>query len=202
MKQILEISSSGRNADSVTRLLSRDLVDALQDRFGAARVTRRDISQGMPFVDEQWITANFTPAEQRSAAQRKVLEFSDCLIDEIKRADVLVVGAPIYNFSIPATLKAWIDMVARARVTFRYTDAGPVGLLSGKKAYVVVATGGVAVGSPADFATPYLRHALAFIGITDVEFISADRLNSNAEESLDLARVQIADAVHLASVAA
>jgi FMN-dependent NADH-azoreductase len=108
----------------------------------------------------------------------------------------------MYNFSIPATLKAWIDMIARARLTFRYTENGPVGLLSGKKAYLIVATGGVPVGSELDFATPYLRHALRFIGITDVEIVVADRLNSEAEESLDKARAQIANLVHLTTQAA
>ena len=120
----------------------------------------------------------------------------------MRRTDVIVIGAPVYNFSIPASLKAWIDMIARARLTFRYTDSGPEGLLKGKKAYVVVATGGVPVGSPVDFATPYLRHALAFVGITDVEVIAADRLNSQREESMDAARARIAELVHLAPRAA
>ena len=97
-----------------------------------------------------------------------------------------------------AALKAWIDMVARARLTFRYTENGPKGLLEGKKAYLIVASGGVPVDSAVDFATPYLRHALAFIGITDVEVIAAERLNSNAEESIDAARVRIAELVHTA----
>lgn len=93
-------------------------------------------------------------------------------------------------------------MIARARLTFRYTENGPEGLLRDKKAYLVVATGGVPVGSPMDFATPYLRHALAFVGITDVEIVAADRLNSGAEESVDKARAQIADLIHLARQAA
>jgi FMN-dependent NADH-azoreductase len=108
----------------------------------------------------------------------------------------------MYNFSISAALKSWIDMIARAQLTFRYTENGPVGLLTGKKAYVVVATGGVAVGSPMDFATPYLRHALAFLGITDVEVIAADGVNSNADESMDRARAKIADLIHLSPQAA
>jgi len=107
-----------------------------------------------------------------------------------------------FVISIPASLKAWVDLIARARLTFRYTENGPEGLLTGKKAYIVIATGGVAVGSPADFATPYLRHALAFVGITDVEVIAAQKLNSQAEEAMDAARAKIAELVHLAPRAA
>jgi len=158
--RILELSSSGRQDDSITRQLS---------------------------------------AEQK---HRETLGYSDELVDELKNADTLVIGVPVYNFSIAATLKAWIDMIARARLTFRYTENGPVGLLEGKKAYLVVATGGVPVGSPMDFATPYLRHALSFVGIIDVEIVAADGVNNNAEESMDRARAHIAEAVHLSAAAA
>ncbi|MDH4055467.1 MAG: NAD(P)H-dependent oxidoreductase [Gammaproteobacteria bacterium] len=199
---ILEISASGRHKGSVSRDLSENLVAALEDRYGAVRLKRRDLATGVPFVDEAWIEANFTPDEERSARHRETLAYSDELVNELKEADVLVLGVPVYNFSIPAALKAWIDMVARARLTFRYTENGPRGLLTGKKAYLVVATGGVPVGSAVDFATPYLRHALSFIGITDVEVIAADRLNSDRENSIDRARAQIAELVHLNADAA
>ena len=99
---------------------------------------------------------------------------------------------------VPAALKAWVDMVARARLTFRYTENGPQGLLEGKKAYVIIASGGVPVDSAVDFATPYLRHALGFIGITDIDVIAADQLTGRAEESIDAARVRIAELVHTA----
>lgn len=193
--KILEVSASGRRSDSVSRALTQDLIDALQRRSGAVVVTRRDLAEGIPHVDEAWIRANFTPAEERSAEQRETLARSDDLVAELKAADVIVFGTPIYNFGVPAALKAWIDMVSRARLTFRYTDSGPVGLLTGKKAYVVVTSGGVPVDSVIDFATPYLRHALGFIGLDDVEVIAADRLNSQAEDSIDQARLAIADAV-------
>ena len=199
---ILDISASGRRHGSTSRQLSRELIEALETRYGTVSVKRRDLANGVPFVDEAWIEANFTPDEQRSAQHRKTLAYSDELVQELKQADVLLIGVPLYNFSIPAALKAWIDMVARARLTFRYTENGPRGLLTGKKAYVVVATGGVPVGSGVDFATPYLRHALAFIGITDVEFIAADRLNSDKANSLDRARSQIAELAHLNANAA
>ena len=200
--RVLEVSASARSAQSASRELTRDLINALDDRYGNVRTVRRDLSDGIPFVDEAWIEANFTPAESRTNKHHKALAFSDSLVAELKNADVLVIGVPLYNFSIPAALKAWIDMVARARLTFQYTDSGPKGLLEGKKAYLVVATGGVVAGSTLDFATPYLQHALRFIGITDVEIIAADRLNSQADESMDEARARIADLVHLTPRAA
>ncbi len=196
--KILEVAASGRSEGSVSRMLSTDLIGALEERHGNIELTRRDLNKGLPFVDEAWITANFTAPEERSAEQRATLAESDALVGELKAADVLVIGAPIYNFGVPAALKAWIDMVARARLTFRYTENGPKGLLEGKKAYVIIASGGVPVDSAVDFATPYLRHALAFIGITDVEVIAAEQLNSKAEESIDAARVRIAELIHTA----
>ncbi len=201
-KKILHVSASGRGGASVSRKLSGDLIAALEDRYGSVDVTHRDVAKGIPFVDEAWIEANFTPEESRTAEHRATLAHSDALVSELQAADILVLGTPVYNFSIPASLKAWIDMIARARLTFRYTDSGPEGMLKNKKAFIVVASGGVAIGSAADFATPYLKHALAFIGITDVEIIAAEKLNSQPEEALDAARMQIAERVHLAPHAA
>ena len=159
MSNILEISASGRTQGSLTRQLTGELIDALGDQLGDANVTRRDLAAGLSFVDDQWIAANFTAPEDRSEEQRSALAESDALVDELRAADIVVIGAPMYNFSIPAVLKAWIDMITRARLTFRYSENGPEGLIKGKKAYVVVAAGGVAIDSAADFATPYLRHA-------------------------------------------
>ena len=200
--QILELNSSGRQDGSITRQLSAELIAALEDRHGTIDITRRDLAAGVPFVNGAWIEANFTPDEERTTKHEETLAYSNELVEELKNADTLVIGVPVYNFSIAATLKAWIDMIARARLTFRYTENGPVGLLEGKKAYLVVATGGVPVGSPMDFATPYLRHALSFVGITDVEIVAADGVNNNAEESMDRARAHIAEAVHLSAAAA
>lgn len=199
---VLEVTASARHAGSVSRGLAENLIAALEDRHGEITVTRRNVAAGLPYVDEAWVRANFTPEEERSAADRETLAQSDELVAELEAADVLVIGTPIYNFSIPASLKAWIDMVSRARKTFRYTENGPEGLLKGKKAFVIVPSGGVPVGSEVDFATPYLRHALAFIGITDVEFIGARGADRGNEEALDEARARIADLVHLSSQAA
>lgn len=199
---VLEINASARQEGSISRRLVRDLLEALEDRYPGIRVTQRNVAAGLPFVDDAWVGANFTPEEERSAADQEVLALSDELVSELEAADILVIGAPIYNFSVPATLKAWIDMVARARKTFRYTENGVEGLLKGKRAFVVVPSGGVPIGSAVDFATPYLRHALGFFGITDVEFIGAQGADRGNDEALDDARARIAELVHLAAKAA
>ena len=191
LENILRIEASPRSDTSVSRGLTAKVIEHLGGQT-SVRVTERDVSEGLPFVDADWIAANFTPADQRTAEQSQKLRTSDQLIDEIKSADTLVIGTPIYNFGIPATLKAWIDQVARVGLTFRYTEKGPVGLLEGKRAIVVVASGGTKVGSDIDFATPYLRHALKFIGIEDVTVIAADALGKDAIEKIKEAEAEIA----------
>jgi len=194
--RILAVNASGRRQGSTSRTLTAELIAALESKHGSIELSRRDLSDGVPFVDDAWITANFTADEDRKPEHRKVLDFSDRLVAELQDADTIVIGTPIYNFSIPAALKAWIDMIARARLTFRYTENGPEGLLKDKKVFVVIASGGVPIGSDYDFASPYLRQALAFVGITDIEFVAAEQLNSKAEESIDAARVRIAELVY------
>lgn len=188
--QILKLDTSPRGDGSISRQLSADVVARLA-QSGPIETTERDISTGLPVVSSDWIGANFTPNEDRTSAQRAELALSDTLVEELKAADVLVIGLPIYNFGLPASLKAWIDLVARAGVTFRYSEAGPVGLLEGKRAIVTVASGGTEVGSDIDFATNYLRHVLGFIGITDVSFVSADRMMIDADASMARAQAQI-----------
>ena len=193
--KVLRIDASGRQNGSSSRALLDDLVSALESRYDLS-VTRRDLAAGIPHVDDAWIGANFTPPEERTDEQRATLALSDALVAELAEADTLAIGVPIYNFGVPAALKAWVDMIARARLTFRYTDDGPRGLMQGKKAYLVVASGGVGVGSQVDFATPYMRQALAFVGISDVEVIAADRQNMRGDQALSEARARIADLVH------
>jgi len=200
--RILEVSAGARSAGSISRQLTADLIAALETRYSDTETVRRDVADGLPFIDEAWVAANFTPDEDRTGQHRQTLAYSDTLVAELRAADVLVIGAPIYNFSVPATFKAWIDMIARARLTFEYTDNGPQGLLNDKKAYVIVPSGGVPVGSPMDFATPYIRHALSFVGITDVEFIGAQGADRGNDDALDNARARIAELVHLAPQAA
>lgn len=188
---ILRIDSSARKSGSTTRELTGELVSLLGDQIGDAQIISRDVADGLPFVDEDWVNANFTPEEDRTDAHKEKLAFSDSLVAELKAADTIVIGLPIYNFGVPATLKAWVDMIARARLTFRYTSNGPEGLLTGKKAYIAVASGGTSAGSEIDFATSYLRHALKFVGITDVTLIDASAAAQGAEEALNRAKGQI-----------
>lgn len=189
---ILRVDSSGRGEGSVTRSLADLLVQGLAERQ-PVQVVNRDVAQGLPFVDADWIAANFTDPDQRDDAKRAALALSDGLVREVMDADVLVIGVPLYNFGVPASLKAWIDQVARARVTFRYTEHGPEGLLKGKKAYLVVASGGTALGGAIDFATPWIKHVLGFLGIDDVEVIAAERQMIQGDAARDQARTRIAD---------
>lgn len=189
MTNLLRIDASMRHAGSVTR----DLTDRIVARFPDVDVTVRDLTAGVEFVDEAWIGANFTDPSERSDAQMARLAGSDSLVAELKAADVLVIGVPVYNFGVPAALKAWVDQVCRARETFRYTENGPVGLLQGKRAIIAVASGGTEVESGIDFATPYLRHVLAFIGITEVTVIEAGRQMVDAEAAAERATAAIAE---------
>ena len=179
-KHILHIDSSVRFTGSFTRKLSAQVVA----QFADVTVTVRDLGKGLPLIDEAWIGANFTPVDARGPEAQATLALSDTLIAEIQAADLLVIGAPVYNFGPPATLKAWIDLIARAGVTFQYTGAGPEGLLTGKRAIIVVASGGTQLGSAADFTSTYLRHVLGFIGITDVTLIAADALMIAGEDAV------------------
>jgi FMN-dependent NADH-azoreductase len=185
---LLRIDASARMSGSV----SRDLADRIIARIAPdAEVTSRDLAAGIPLIDEAWITANFTPAEQRSDAQRATLALSDALVAELVAADTLVIGLPIYNFGPPAAFKAWVDLVARVGVTFQYSETGPKGLLEGKRAILAVASGGTEAGSDIDFATGYVRHVLGFMGITDVTVVAADRLMIDAEGTMKKALGQI-----------
>lgn len=184
---ILHINSSGRNEGSVTRDISGQLVQQLQHREGL-EINHVDLAEGLPFVDEQWIAANFTDPDERSDRQKAKLALSDSLVADLQEASHIVIASPIYNFSVPAVLKAWIDMVARARVTFRYTEKGPEGLLKGKKAYLVVASGGVPLGSDMDYASTYLRHVMGFLGIDDVTLVNANELAQAANENEDVSQ--------------
>lgn len=181
INRILRIDASARKTGSVTRSMADETIDHLAE-LGAIKVVNRDVASGLPFVDEDWVGANFTPAEARTEAHKAKLALSDSLVAELQDADTIVLSSPIYNFGIPATLKAWVDMICRAGLTFRYTENGPVGLLENKRAVILIASGGTVVGSPIDFATPYLKQAMAFVGITDVTFIAADAMGKDATQ--------------------
>lgn len=183
-KSILQINSSGRYQGSITRQVSDKIVADLAQTSPGLNIVKRDLATGLPFIDEQWINANFTDPEKRDNSYKEALEFSDSLVKELQQAEKIVIASPIYNFGIPAVLKAWVDLVARAKLTFRYTSEGPEGLLKGKTAYLVVASGGVPIGSEMDLATKYLKQVLGFIGITDVQLIDATKVDLSNNESL------------------
>lgn len=187
---ILNVQSSARSSASQSRGLTKRFIETVSAQ-AQTEITERDVAQGVPLIDENWVNATFTPEDQRSHDDRSALAFSDVLVQELEDADVVVVGVPLYNFGIPASLKAWFDQVARAGRTFRYTENGPEGLLEGKRAIVVITSGGVPVDSAADFATPHVRQFLSFLGITDITTVAADRLNFAADTSLAAAGDQL-----------
>lgn len=180
MNNILRIDSSASQDDSVTREIGDEVVRRLVAQQPTASVVNIDLARGMPHIDADWIGANFTPAGQRDQRQLARLAASDDAITALQRADAIVLTAPVYNFSVPSVLKAWIDHVCRAGVTFRYTDKGPQGLLRDRPVYLVMASGGVPFGSAADFASTYLRQVLHFIGIEDVRLVGAERVAVDA----------------------
>lgn len=192
INRILRVDGSMRTQGSQSRALTDKVIERLQAGAAQTEVTRLDLAAtDLSFVDEAWISANFTDPADRSAEQKEKLAASDAFVSQVKAADTLVIGTPIYNFSVPAAVKAWIDMIARARETFRYTENGPEGLLQGKKAIIVITSGGTPVGSEIDYATDYLRHVMGFIGITDVIIVDAGRLNFEGEEKVASAAAEI-----------
>ena len=189
-KHILRVDGSMRKNGSY----SRKLVDSLMAQLNKKEphTTKvRDLSDGVPFINEQWIGANFTALNERTPAQHTELLQSDALVSELQEADVIVIGLAIYNFSVPAAFKAWIDQVVRSKVTFRYAENGPEGLLENKKAYVVIASGGTQVGSDIDFFSAHVRHILDFIGIRDVTFIDSSGIGRDEARVLALANESI-----------
>ncbi len=193
--KILLVNSSGRFNASFTRNLSNFIVERLQDISPNCEVISRELADGLPFVNEHWIEANFTRAELRNERQCDELKFSDELVTEIQLADNIVIASPIYNFSIPAVLKAWIDLIARAGLTFKYTENGPEGLILNKNIYIAMASGGVPISSEMDFASPYLKHVLGFVGLTDVTVIDASKINLSNESDKLLPNQQIAELI-------
>ncbi|MEC8908467.1 MAG: NAD(P)H-dependent oxidoreductase [Pseudomonadota bacterium] len=190
MTHILRVDSSMRTEGSVSRNLADKLVERLSD--GSTQVTERDLANGIELINENCIGSNFTDPADRSDEQKTSLATSDELVNELRAADTVVITAPVYNFHVPAALKAWIDMVARARETFRYTEEGPVGLLTGKKVYVVMTSGGTVLGAENDFVSGWLKYILAFMGMTDVTFIDSSGLMLD-ETKAEKAEAEIAD---------
>ena len=174
MSKVLHITASIRGEESITRTLSSKLVQGIAARKNAEIVTRDLTANDLPHISAERFEANSAPASERTAEQQQLAAIADELIAELQAADTIVFGVPIYNFGAPASVKAWADLVARAGTTFKYSDNGPVGLLTDKKAYLAIASGGTPVGGEIDFLTPWLKFFLGFIGIDDVTVIAAD----------------------------
>jgi FMN-dependent NADH-azoreductase len=177
MTTLLQINSSISNGNGQSSRLADQFVAAFRARNPNARLIKRDLgTDAVPHLTAERFSAFTAKPEELTAAQRAVLAYSDELIDELRRADVIVLGLPMYNFGVPSQLKAYFDHIARSGVTFRYTASGPQGLLNGKKVYVFAARGGVYDGGPMDTQTGYVRNFLRFLGMSDVEFVYAEGL--------------------------
>ena len=183
IRRILRIDSSARQTASVSRDIGDQVVERLLAEHPGALVDQIELADGVGHIDGHWVESNFTDEDQRSAEQRQRLQYSDEAIAALKAADVIVLTAPIYNFSVPSVLKAWIDQICRAGLTFRYTEEGPQGLLSDRPVYLVMASGGVPFGSPVDFASGYLKQVFRFIGIEDIRLIGAERVAADIERA-------------------
>jgi len=181
MTHILQLNSSLSGESGQSSRLASEFTKALAHATGATVKVRDLARQPVPHLSAERFAAFTTPASERSLEQQRHVAESDALVEELRRANVLVLGVPMYNFGVPSTLRAYFDHVARAGVTFRYTPDGPVGLLGGKRAYVFATRGGRHAGTEADLQTAYLRKFLGFIGIRDVEFIYAEGLALGAE---------------------
>jgi FMN-dependent NADH-azoreductase len=173
---ILYVASSSRGSASYSNRVATDVLTELRDRNPGAAVTVRDLArEPLPHIDDDFVAATRGPAASQTDEQRALLARSDTLVDELLAADVVVIAAPMINFTVPSNLKSWVDYVARAGRTFRYSEKGPEGLVTGKQVILVVARGGVYAGNPAlDFQVPYLKSVLGFLGMTDVEVIEVE----------------------------
>jgi FMN-dependent NADH-azoreductase len=178
MTTLLQLNASINNSIGQSSQLANQFVAAFHEKHSEAKIVVRDVAatEAVPHLDAERFSAFITKAEERSAPQHAVVAYSDVLIKELQQADVIVLGLPMYNFGVPSQLKAYFDHIARAGVTFKYTEKGPEGQLTGKKVYVFAARGGVYAGTPMDTQTSYVRDFLRFLGMTDVEFVYAEGL--------------------------
>jgi FMN-dependent NADH-azoreductase len=183
MTTLLQINASMHNDHGQSSQLANQFVAAFRKRRPDAKIVVRDVAAAdtVPHLDAERFGAFITKPEERTAAQQAVVAYSDLLINELKQADVIVLGLPMYNFGVPSQLKAYFDHIARVGVTFKYTEQGPVGQLTGKKAYVFAARGGLYAGTPMDTQTSYVRDFLRFLGIAAVEFVYAEGLAISPE---------------------
>ena len=208
MANLLLVTSSLFGDGSQSQLIASEFIDRWRETHPATTVVERDLTaDNMPHLSLSALAASIQPSDARSATEREAAALADRLIEEVETANVIVIAAPMYNFSIPSTLKAWIDHIARAGRTFRYGAAGPEGMLKGKKVFIVTGRGGIYSDGPAkrlDFQEPYLRAVLAFLGLDDVTFIHVEGLKISPEAAaaaIDRAREAIANIVPAAAAA-
>jgi FMN-dependent NADH-azoreductase len=178
MTTLLQLNASINNSNGQSSQLADQFVAGFRETHPETKIIVRGVAaaEAVPHLDAERFGAFITKPEERSNAQHAVVAYSDALIAELQQADVIVLGLPMYNFGVPSQLKAYFDHIARAGLTFRYTDKGPEGLLAGKKVYVFAARGGLYAGTPMDTQTSYVRDFLRFLGMTDVEFVYAEGL--------------------------
>ena len=181
---ILHIDSAITGAASVSRKLTADIVAKLTAANPDATVTYRDLNDGVPAIDSDWFAAVRMAPENPTPDQQRLIDLSDAYLAEVQTADVLVIGLPVYNFNLPAQLKNWLDQIARAGKSFRYTAEGPEGLLTNKRAIIAYSAAGTPFGSDFDHGSGYLRFMLGFLGITDIDFVAADRLAMDRDAGL------------------
>ena len=183
MTTLLQINASINNHNGQSSQLANQFVAAFRASHPEATVVVRDVAaaEAVPHLTAERFGAFIAKPDQRTSAQHSVVAYSDALIEEIKGADVIVIGLPMYNFGVPSQLKAYFDHIARAGITFAYTEKGPVGRLTGKKVYVFAARGGQYVGTALDTQTSYVRDFLAFLGMSDVHFVYAEGLAISTE---------------------
>ena len=203
MKTLLQLKTSIFSAGGESSRLADAFVETRKIIEPRLNIVTRDFAQDpVPHLTAEGFRGFTAKPEARTPAQAKVAAYSDALIDELRRADIIVIGLPMYNFGVPSTLKAYFDHIGRVGVTFKYTEKGPVGLLTGKKAYVIATRGGVYAGGRLDTQTAYVRDFLAFIGITDVEFVYAEGLgmgDASRKASIEKAEAAIAGISHRAA---
>jgi len=197
MPTLLQINASINDSSGQSSQLANQFVAAFRNRYPQAKIVIRDVAaaEPVPHLNAERFGAFVTKPEDRNPEQHAVVAYSDALINELQRAEVIVIGLPMYNFGVPSQLKAYFDHIARAGVTFKYTEKGPVGMLGGKKVYVFAARGGLYAGTPLDTQTNYVRDFLRFLGMTDVEFVYAEGLAispQSKEEGLAKAAAEIA----------
>lgn len=190
MATLLRIDSSPLGAFSVTRSLSQHFTEQWLEKNPGGTVLTRDVTTtSIPAPDARWIAAIRTPADARTPEQKELLKLSDELVGEVKQADEYVIGAPMHNFSIPSPLKLWIDQICRAGETFAYIEGKPQGLLKGKKATILMASGGLHDDGTApaslNHVQPYLKSVLGFLGVTDTTFVAAGGSKAIAMGQID-----------------